>query len=425
MPRIGVFGLGYVGSVTAATFASWGNFVIGVDKSQSKINELKQGNCTILEPGLCKLLKSGLENDHIVLTNQIEQTVLKTDIGFICVGTPNDQNGEQDLKDLMSLLTQIGQAITQKKATYTIVVRSTILPGTTSNLLIPLLDKVTGSKAGQGYDILFHPEFLREGSAISDFNNPSRIIVGSNFCHRKELLRKIYQKVDTKWIETSFEIAEFSKYVDNAFHALKITFANEIGQISQLLEVDSRDVLQILCADPVLNISSKYLKPGFAFGGSCLPKDLDALTNFTKRMVSELPLIEGISCSNHKQIEALHRRIEVEHPTSVGIIGGVFKPGINDLRGSSYLELARRLQNGGLPTLIFDPVINLIDYPELSSQNFVSQVGDLKESDVIIIAHSLEKIDTKDLLFLKEKKIFDLSGYQVFGKEYCYQGLYW
>jgi len=357
--RISVFGLGYVGAVSLACLARDGHRVTGVDIDAFKLNLIRAGKSPILEAGIQELMHDVVASGRVTVTNDAAQAMRDSDLSFVCVGTPSAANGSQDLTAILRLSEQIGTALASKREFHTVVVRSTIQPGTMEERIEPLLERVSGKKSGVDFGLCFQPEFLREGSSIRDYDQPPYTIIGGNCERAVNVVREVFQHIDARFMVTSVRVAEALKMSCNAFHALKITFANEIGRVSQALGVDSHEVMRLVCEDTHLNISPAYLKPGFAFGGSCLPKDLRALTTIARENNLSLPMLSSLLASNRAHIDhAVDKILKLGRPR-VGMLGLSFKTGTDDLRESPLVMVAKRLIGEGCELRIFDPEVHL------------------------------------------------------------------
>lgn len=357
--RISVFGLGYVGTVTAGCFSHDGNEVIGVDPVSTKVDLINQGNSPIIEADIGEIISSMVKVGRLRATSDHVQAVLDTDVSIVCVGTPSQPNGNLDLRYMRHVCEEIGHALKTKTERHTVVIRSTILPGTMRDIVIPVLEDASGKKAGADFGLCHNPEFLREGSAVKDFNAPPKTVIGEVDRCSGELLATLYQKLDAPLIRTDLETAEMVKYVDNCWHALKIGFANEIGNIGKALGVDAHKVMNIFCQDRKLNISPAYLMPGFAFGGSCLPKDLRALTYKARSKDLHLPILTSVLPSNEMQVSRGLQLIMDKGHQKVGILGFSFKAGTDDLRESPMIEVIERLLGKGYDLKIYDKNVNI------------------------------------------------------------------
>ena len=357
--NISVFGLGYVGSVTGAALADDGHQVLGVDVNPDKVATVNAGRSPIVEPGLAELIERNVAAGRLSATTDPAAAVAATELSLISVSTPSRKNGSLDLTYLTRVCEQIGEALRDKDGYHIVVVRSTVLPGTTHGTVIPTLERCSGKTYGKGFGVSVNPEFLREGVALHDVRHPPVTVVGHNHAADATGTIAMYQGVDAPLVSTSIRAAEMVKYASNTWHALKICFANEIGNLCKQVGVDSHDVMDIFCKDDKLNISSAYLKPGFAFGGSCLPKDVRALQYRAKELDLQLPLIEAVLPSNQRQIQHALDRIVDSGARRIGMLGLSFKAGTDDLRESPLVILAEALLGKGYELRIFDRNITL------------------------------------------------------------------
>ncbi len=357
--RISIFGLGYVGAVSAGCLARDGHDVIGCDIDQTKLDLLASGKTPIIEEGMEQLIAGAASGGHLSVTNDAAEAVRNSDISLICVGTPSTRSGGQDLTAVKRLCEQLGAAMKDKDGYHAFVMRSTVLPGTVESVVQPLLEEHSGKKAGTDFGVCFQPEFLREGSSIKDYDNPPYTVVGASDPRPAEMLRDIFGHLPCEFVITTITSAEMLKMCCNTFHALKITFANEVGRISQSLGVDSHEVMRLVCEDRHLNISPAYMKPGFAFGGSCLPKDVKALLSVAKSNDVEVPMLGGIMPSNQIHIDHAIDWVLHSSKKKVGMIGLSFKSGTDDLRESPLVTMAERFIGKGVALEIFDPEVNV------------------------------------------------------------------
>lgn len=357
--KISIFGLGYVGTVSAGCLASEGHHVIGVDPLQAKVDLINKGRSPIIEADINEIIASASAAGRLRATDDSSQAIRETELSFVCVGTPSQPNGNLDLRYIRRICEQIGEALKSKSARHTVVIRSTILPGTMNNIVIPTLEEFSGKRAGIDFGVCSNPEFLREGSAVKDFRSPPKTVIGELDEASGGMLAQLYEKLDAPLIRTDLETAEMIKYVDNSWHALKIGFANEIGNICKSLGLDAHQVMNIFCQDRKLNISPAYLLPGFAFGGSCLPKDLRALSYQAKTHDLHLPILSSILPSNEVQINRGLQMITGKGHTRVGILGFSFKAGTDDLRESPLIEIIERLLGKGYDLRIYDRNVNI------------------------------------------------------------------
>ena len=357
--RLSIFGLGYVGCVSAACFTRDGLEVIGVDVNQVKVDIINGGRSPIVEPGIDDLIRRGVESGRLRATTDVKQAVLASDVSLVCVGTPGKHNGSLDLGYVERVCQQIGEAIKSKPGLHTIVMRSTMLPGTVEETVAPTLEASSGKRSGRDFKVAINPEFLREGSSISDFSNPPFTLIGADDEETAARLSRLYSEIDAPIITMGIKEAEMVKYACNCFHALKITFANEIGAISKAMGVDSHKVMDAFCKDTKLNLSAYYLKPGFAFGGSCLPKDLRAITYKAKQLDVEAVMLNSILASNRLQVERAVDMVLNTGRKRVGVLGLSFKSGTDDLRESPMVSLIETLIGKGLKLSIYDRDVEL------------------------------------------------------------------
>jgi GDP-mannose 6-dehydrogenase len=357
--KISVFGLGYVGAVSAGCLAYEGHDVVGVDPVQTKVDLINRGQSPIVETDLGEIITATSKAGRLRASGDPSQAIRETELSLVCVGTPSQANGNLDLRYIRRICEQIGEALKSKNGRHTVVIRSTILPGTMRKIVIPLLEKFSGKNAAVEFGVCNNPEFLREGSAVNDFRCPPKTVIGQLDTASGDVLATLYEKLDAPLIRTDLETAEMVKYVDNSWHALKIGFANEIGNICKSLGLDAHQVMKIFCNDRKLNISAAYLLPGFAFGGSCLPKDLRALSYTAKINDLDLPLLNSILPSNEKQVNRGLQLIMEKGHKKVGILGFSFKAGTDDLRESPVIEVIERLLGKGYDLCIYDKNVNI------------------------------------------------------------------
>jgi GDP-mannose 6-dehydrogenase len=357
--RISVFGLGYVGTVSAGCFARDGHEVIGVDPVRTKVDLINTGQTPIIEAEIGKIIAEAAESGRLRATDDTLRAICETDLSFVCVGTPSQINGNLDLTYIRRVCEQIGQALRTKSARHTVVIRSTVLPGTMRRVVIPVLEEYSEKRAGVDFGVCCNPEFLREGSAVKDFNSPPKTVIGELHKGSGDLVASLYEALDSPLIRTEIEIAEMIKYIDNCWHALKIGFANEIGNLCKALSIDAHEAMEIFCQDKKLNISPAYLTPGFAFGGSCLPKDLRALAYKAKMHDLQLPILSAILPSNALQVARGLQLITENGHRRIGVLGFSFKAGTDDLRESPMIEVIEHLIGKGYDLRIFDKNVNM------------------------------------------------------------------
>jgi GDP-mannose 6-dehydrogenase len=357
--RVSIFGLGYVGAVSLACLARDGHDVIGVDIDDSKLRLIREGRSPIVESGILELMERVVASGRVTVSSDANDAVSRSDISFVCVGTPSKRNGDQDLAAMTRLAEELGDALASKEEHHTIVIRSTVQPGTIETVVKPILEKHSGGMCGENFSLCFQPEFLREGSSIRDYDNPPMTVVGSDDAQAIKQLRDLFGHLPCAFISTDMRTAETLKYACNTFHALKISFANEIGRICQSLDADSHKVMNLVCEDRQLNISSAYLRPGFAFGGSCLPKDLRALLYMAKQNDVDVPMLSSLLPTNRLHIEHALEKILARDSKSVAIIGLSFKSGTDDLRESPLVTLVEQLIGKGYELRIYDPEVRV------------------------------------------------------------------
>jgi GDP-mannose 6-dehydrogenase len=420
MMRVSVFGLGYVGSVSAACFAEDGHDVVGVDVAPAKVAALNEGRSPIVEKGLDDLIRENTKSGRLRATTSTADAVRGTDLSLVCVGTPSRKNGSLDLTYLERVAEQIGEALRAKDDYHVVVIRSTVLPGTTHEVVIPALERASGKTYGTGFGVSVNPEFLRESTAISDFRRPPLTLVGHNYRSDAEPTQALYARVDAPIVTTTIRTAEMIKYASNTWHALKVTFANEVGNLCKRLKIDSHEVMDIFCRDEKLNLSSYYMKPGFAFGGSCLPKDVRAMQYRAKEVDLEMPVIQAILGSNQLQIQHAIDEIVETGKKRVGLLGFSFKAGTDDLRESPIVILAEALLGKGFSLCIYDRNVSLArlvgankDYintqiPHLSSLLCESIDEVLQKSDVIVVGNGAAEFSEALTRTREDQMVFDL-----------------
>ena len=375
--KVSVFGLGYVGSVSAAAFAADGHEVVGVDVNPEKVAAVNEGRSPIVEPGLDELLKAGVANTRLRATTSTADAVNSTELSLVCVGTPSRRNGSLDLTYLTRVCEQIGEVIRDKPSYHVVVIRSTVLPGTTHGTVIPALEAASGKKYGEGFGVSVNPEFLREGSAIKDFRHPPLTLVGHNHAADAAPIKALYDNVDAPLYSAPIRVAEMIKYTSNTWHAVKVTFANEIGNVCKKMGVDSHEVMDIFCKDDKLNLSPYYMKPGFAFGGSCLPKDVRALQYRAKELDLDIPMINSVLHSNGMQVQVAIDRIVDTGKRKIGLFGFSFKAGTDDLRESPLVIMAEALLGKGYELSIYDRNVSLARLVGANKQYIEEQIPHL------------------------------------------------
>lgn len=397
--KITVFGLGYVGVVTAACLADDGHEVVGVDISDEKVGLMNQGLAPIIEDLVGDMVAAGVSQGRLRATTDAGEGLRHAEVAFVCVGTPSKADGSLDLTYVEAVASQIAGHARDRAAPLLVVFRSTMLPGSMNGIVLPRMIDVAGDVIGNRCRVVYHPEFLREGSSVRDFRNPPKIVVGvGNEADAATLLGIYDDRYPGPRILCAVAVAEMVKYSDNLFHALKITFANEIGQFCLAHGIDSQRVMEIFTQDTALNISPRYLKPGFAFGGSCLPKDLRAFLANARIKALDLPMLQGVLPSNRHQVERVLATVMALKPKTVGFFGLAFKQGTDDLRESPYVELAERLLGKGLSLMIYDRHVDLSrlvgrnrsyvqeKLPHLAAM-LVEDAARLGQCDLVLVCH--------------------------------------
>jgi GDP-mannose 6-dehydrogenase len=393
--KISIFGLGYVGAVSMACLARDGHEVVGVDLDPLKLDLIRGGRSPIVEEGIQELTAEVVLSGRVTVTNDVAEAVRATDLSFICVGTPSSPNGSQDLSAVRRVSEQIGVALKDKPGYHTVIMRSTIQPGSMAEVVQAGLESTSGKKANVDFGLGFQPEFLREGTSINDYDNPPFTVIGTEDERAANVLREVFGHLRCEFIVTSIGVAEMLKYACNAFHAVKITFANEIGRLSRSVGVDGRAVMDLVCRDTRLNISPAYMKPGFAFGGSCLPKDLRALTYVGKQNDVTTPMLGNVMGSNRAHIDHALELVTQSGKRKVGMIGLSFKPGTDDLRESPLVTVAKRLIGEGYDLRIYDPEVNLsrlIGANKRYIEESIPHIGSLMESSLEAVVEHAEAL---------------------------------
>src|SRR5690348_8341436 len=357
--KISVLGLGYVGAVSAGCLARDGHEVIGVDPERVKVDLINSGRSPIIEKDIGGIIAEQVAAGRLRASSDLESAVRNTDLALVCVGTPSLPNGGLDLRYVRRVCEQIGRTLAAHQGAPVIVMRSTMLPGSMREVVIPTLEKFSGKRAGEEFGVCINPEFLREGTAVHDYYHPPKTVIGEVNKASGDVLANLYGKLPAPMVRTDIETAEMVKYADNCWHALKVGFANEIGSLCKAVDVDAHRVMEIFCQDQKLNLSPYYLKPGFAFGGSCLPKDLRALLYKAKTLDVQLPILASVLPSNQLQIERGVQAVLEKANKRVGILGFSFKAGTDDLRESPMVELTERLIGKGYDLRIYDRNVSL------------------------------------------------------------------
>jgi GDP-mannose 6-dehydrogenase len=439
MSTVSVFGLGYVGCVSSACLAREGHTVVGVDVNATKVALVNSGRSTIVEDGIAELVAQMVAGGRLRATTSVAEAVQATDISLVCVGTPSAANGALDLSYVERVCAEIGAAIRDKSTFHTVVIRSTVLPGTVHVVATPALERGSGKKAGVDFGVCSNPEFLREGTSIKDFLDPPFTLIGADTEQAANAVRSLYAGLEAPVHVVAVRVAEMVKYACNCFHGLKVGFANEIGNICKALDVDSHEVMRVFCEDRKLNISAAYLKPGFAFGGSCLPKDLRAVTHKARELDIETPILRATLESNRRQIERAFAMIQKTGARRIGMLGLSFKPGTDDLRESPLVSLIELMVGKGMELAIYDRDVSeaqLIgankDYIEGEIPHIWSLMrGSARDviafGDVVVVGNATGEIRALGEASLAGKTVIDLA--RMFNRKpasvLAYDGICW
>jgi GDP-mannose 6-dehydrogenase len=436
--KIAVFGLGYVGSVCSACLAAAGHEVIGVDVNQTKVDLINNGEAPVVENRLDHRLRSAVARGSLRATTDPDAAIMQSDMAWVCVGTPSANNGTVALSQIERVAQAIGTALAARDHFYTVVLRSTVLPGTVRHKVGPKIEAHANKRVGVEFGLCYHPEFLREGNAVDDFEHPPKIVIGASDDRSGDLLAELYRQFDSPIFRMPLEEAELIKYVDNSWHALKVTFANEIGRLAREVGVDGHRIMSVFARDTKLNISPNYLRPGFGFGGSCLPKDLRALTHFARTWGIEMPVLDAVLPSNVRTLEEGVRLVVERGKKRIGLVGLSFKPGTDDLRESPLMELAERLLGKGFDVRIFDSGVSTARLiganrrfveeriPHLTSLMVDAEESLIAHAEVVVLGHSAgARLDIEAILGAG-KSIVDLCG---IGRDFAgregYHGIGW
>ena len=394
---VSIFGLGYVGAVTAACLAERGFRVVGVDVSQSKVDMINAGQTPIVEEKIGDIIRETVDSKQLTASTDLEHAIASTDASLVCVGTPSRSNGDLDLTYVKRVSEQIGDALATKEAYHTVILRSTVLPGTTEDVVLPILESRSGKKVGEGFGLCFNPEFLREGSSVKDFHAPPFTLVGVSYQQDADVVRDLYGWLETEFLVEDIRTAEMVKYINNSYHAVKVAFANEVGRLSAALGIDSHAVMNIFCKDTKQNLSAYYLKPGFAFGGSCLPKDLRAILYKAKSVDVPMELFQSTLVSNQSQVEAGVKVIEQLGNKKIGLLGLSFKAGTDDLRESPLVTLVETLHGRGYQVRIFDENVAL---SRLVGSNKAYIERELPHVSEMLVGSIEEVVDASDTIVI-------------------------
>jgi GDP-mannose 6-dehydrogenase len=436
--HISIFGLGYVGCVSIGCLAAKGHHVVGVDLNQTKVSFINNGQPTIFEAHIGEIISEQYLKGRIRATLSAMEAVRETEVSFICVGTPSTVNGHLNLSAIFNVAREIAEAIKAKDDFHTVVIRSTVLPGTNEKVRT-IIEDVSGKPSNEGFAVVSNPEFLREGSAVQDFFSPVYTVIGTDSQKGAAVLERVYQDIDAPLIKTEIKVAELIKYVNNTFHALKVTFANEVGRICKKAGIDSHKVMDLFCRDNKLNLSPYYLRPGFSYGGSCLPKDLKALKTLAHDNYLECPVLESIERSNELHKKSVLNAILSENTDKIGFLGLSFKAGTDDLRNSPIIDVIEQLLGKGADLRIYDQKVQLSKLVGANKEYILKKIPFISKfitenpqelvshSDIIVVVNN--DPDFKNILELVpfDKKIFDLVNieFQNRDKMKNYTGIAW
>jgi len=412
--KVCVIGLGYVGAVTAACLAHDGHEVLGVDLDPTKLKLLKEGKAPIIEEGIEDVTREAAESGRLRVADRLDERMASCDLIFVCVGTPSAANGSQDLTAVRRVAEEIGAALKSCDSFPVVVLRSTVYPGSTEAIVKPILETHAHGAVGSKFGLCFQPEFLREGTSVKDFYNPPFTVIGTECKKSEEKLRQLFGAFPGEFVVTSYQAAEMLKLTCNVFHALKISFANEVGRLSKSLGVDSREVMDLVCKDKSLNISSAYMRPGFAYGGSCLPKDLRAMLYLAKSNDLELPVLQGVEDTNVLHIRHAADMVMSSGSREVGMVGLSFKPGTDDLRESPLVALAETLLGKGYNLRIYDPAVNLARLIG-SNKRFIEETIPHLES--LLMENLAAVVNHADVLIVGQKQDSLMSLYTERGDD--------
>ncbi|MDP3340495.1 nucleotide sugar dehydrogenase [Frigidibacter sp.] len=438
MANISVFGIGYVGVVSAACLARDGHAVMAVDIDQNRVDVINSGRSPIVENGLDDLISDAVETGHLIATLDAEAAILNTDASFVCVGTPSNADGSVGLSYVKGACEIIGRAIAKKSAFHSVIIRSTIVPGTMESVCIPALEAASGLKAGVDFGVGYYPEFLRESTAIADYDNPGLIVFGALDKPTFAILNLLNKNMPCVTHEVDLRTAEMVKYTSNTWRAVKVTFANEIGNIAKACGLDGQLVMKLLCSDDKVNISSHFMRPGFAFGGSCLPKDVRALQQLAKARDVEAPLMAAVLQANEAQIGRAERMVTGSGKSVVGLVGISFKPGTDDLRESPLAELASRLIAQGHDVQVYDPNVSTAHAHDTTAGRGNDVVPDLRDrmvptiealigaSDILLIGNTYPEAVSPLQKAMASQPMVDLTRLQAgVVSNGAYQGICW
>lgn len=392
--KISIFGLGYVGAVSAGCLASDGHTVIGVDPNTMKVELINAGKTPIIERDIGDMIGHAVRDRLLRATTNVKDAVLASEISLICVGTPSQLNGNLDLSHVRKVCNEIGMALREKPEFHVVVARSTMLPGSMRDVVIPTLEEASGKRAGIDFGVCNNPEFLREGTAVYDYYNPPKTVIGETDERSGAMLLELYENMEAPLVRTNVETAEMVKYADNSWHAVKVAFANEIGNLAKASGIDGHAVMEIFCKDTKLNLSAYYMKPGFAFGGSCLPKDVRALTYKGRSLDLDLPLLNSVLASNEKQVQKGIKMITGKGGRKIGVLGFSFKAGTDDLRESPLVEVIEFLIGKGYELKLYDKNVTLAALTGANQDYILNRIPHISKLMVGSVDEVLEFADT-------------------------------
>jgi len=432
--NISIFGLGYVGCVGMGCLAAKGHSIVGVDVSEEKIKLINEGKPTIVEAGIAELIASGSADGRIRATADYKDAVLNTDVSFLCVGTPSAPNGHLNLEYLLQTAREIGEALAAKAAFHIVVIRSTVFPGT-NNKVSEIIEEMSGKKRNVDFAVVSNPEFLREGTAVKDYDNPPLTVLGSESQKAIDVLKNLYETNGAPIEVVPIKVAEMIKYVNNSYHALKVTFGNEVGRICKAMDIDSHEVMRLFCMDTHLNISPYYFMPGFAYGGSCLPKDLKGLKTLAHDLYLDTPVINSIEESNKIHIDSVIQRIESMGCRKIGILGLSFKAGTDDMRNSPIVNVIEHFHGKGYDIRIYDKNVSLsrllgknksvieqkLPHLNVMLQSSIDDVVDWAE--IVIVSNKSAEFES--VRFSKNQIVLDLARIKSLEGLEGYQGVCW
>ena len=439
--KLSIFGLGYVGCVSAACFADQGHDVIGIDNNPNKVDMINSQISPIVEADIDVIIRRVSANGKLRAITDVREAVEHADVILICVGTPSNSNGSLDFKYVQRVCREIGQVLADIDRYLTIAIRSTVLPGIAEEVIIPALEESSGKQVGKDFGFCLNPEFLREGSSVYDFLNPPKTVIGEYDSRSGETLALLYKDFNAPLFRIGLPEASMVKYADNCFHAVKVTFANEISRICNAFKIDSRKVMDIFISDTKLNISPRYLNPGFAFGGSCLPKDLRAITYCAKQSDVEIPMLNATMESNRKHLDLAIERISKTEKKNVGFLGMSFKAGTDDLRESPTVTLIEYLIGKGYELCIYDENVNIArlvgsnkeyierEIPHIAKLMCGSIDEVITKADVLVIGNKAKEYESAFKKVDCEKPVIDLACLDAARNgtiaEVNYEGLCW